>query len=573
MKKPILALLILSAAGCDQHPELTPLPQRVAPAVVAQGQERYVVIEGRNFTPTLSWKSSGGASLDASFLAQFGNQPGVDAWPASTKTLTARLPKNLPAGLHGVVVQGPGGQAGQLADALCVDDQPFQELIHACLMDITEGVMDICATSLDGGYHKRTVIDDAVPGIAQGAGTNQTESLWNGFTLSPDGRLLVFLRWTPDQTRLRLILYQFDTKNEITLDEVEVPSQAENPFRLLSPPVFSPDSRLLVYVKNNRYLMRQEVPDQIGPLDDPLVLAEEPVPSNTTVNIMYPDIDPAMRYVLYTRVIDSKLYERSDDVVSLHLVPLSGGVPRLLLEEDPQSSRNGPGTFLPGGEGVIFISDRLNLQIPTPFGSMTAATNLYRASLYGGPVEPLGNPTAAYLYGKPVISPDGRFVATTGFLADVSGSGLDIMLTNLKDGRVTRVVEDPVRYCIPLDIEESCADPENPREWVLPCCADPGNTATCCGIFGSQYCPTWDVGPSFTPDSRGLYANGLAIQWVCSEDNTYGNWYWQGRIANVFLYKATFSDDGRTTLLETLPYGLLDMPLGPLVRQTVAPCR
>jgi hypothetical protein len=319
--------------------------------------------------------------------------------------------------------------------------------------------------------------------------------------------------------------------------------------------------------------MRQEVPDKIGPLDDPFVLAEEPVPPDTTVNIVYPDIDPAMRYVLYTRVIDSKAQVRTDDVVSLHLVPLSGGVPRLLLEEDPQSSRNGPGTFLPGGEGVIFISDRLNLLIPTPFGSMTAATNLYRVNLYGGPVEPLGNPSAAYLYGKPLVSPDGRFVATTGFLADVSGSGLDVMLTNLKNGQVTRVVEDPVRYCIPVDIEESCADPDNPREWVLPCCADPGNSATCCGIFGSQYCPTWDVGPSFTPDSRALYANGLAIQWVCAQDEVYGNWEWQGRIANVFLYKATFSDDGRTTMLETLPYGLLDMPLGPLVRQTVSPCQ
>jgi hypothetical protein len=570
MKKLLLPILLLSACGCDQHPELTPLPESVAPAVVAQGQERYVVIAGENFTPALSWKSAGGAGVDATFLVQFGNQPGVGAWPASTESLTARLPKNLPAGRHSVVVQGPGGQAGQLADALCVDDQPFQELIHACLMDITAGVMDICSTSLDGGYHKKPVVSNAVPGIAQGAGTNQTESLWNGFTLSPDGQLLAFLRFTPDQTRLRLILYQFGSGTEITLDEVEVPDQAENPFRLLSPPVFSPDSRLLVYVKNNRRLMRREVPDKIGPLDDPVLLAEEPEQPGAQVNIVYPDIDPAMRFVLYTRVIDSKALERSDDIVSLHLVPLSGGIPRMLLEEDPLSSKNGPGTFLPGGEGVVFISDRLNLQIPTPFGAMTAATNLYRVSLYGGPVEPLGNPTAAYLYGKPAVSPDGRFVATTGFLADVSGSGLDIMLTNLQNGQVTRVLEDPVRYCIPDAIEESCADPVNPREWVLPCCADPGNSATCCGIFGSTYCPTWDVGPSFTPDSRALYANALAISWVCSEDNTYGNWYWQGRIANVFLYKATFNDNGQTTLLETLPYGLLDMPLGPLVRQTVS---
>ena len=119
----------------------------------------------------------------------------MKAWPASTGVLTARLPADLPAGKHSVVVQGPGGEAAQLNDALCVDAEPFQELIQACLMDIGQGVMDICSTSLDGGLHKKVVVYDAVPGIAQGAGTNQTESLWHGFTLSPDGMLLAFLRW------------------------------------------------------------------------------------------------------------------------------------------------------------------------------------------------------------------------------------------------------------------------------------------------------------------------------------------------------------------------------------------
>jgi hypothetical protein len=364
---------------------------------------------------------------------------------------------------------------------------------------------------------------------------------------------------------LHLILYRFRDGTEFKIDEAEVPTGTENPFRLLSTPVFSPDSQLLVYVKDSRRLMLQEVPTAVGPLDDPVLLAEEPQPQDAQVNIMYPDVDPAMRFVLYTRVM-----ERYDDIVSLHLVPLAGGTPRMLLEEDPLESKNGPGTFLPSGAGVVFLSDRLHLQIPTPFGAMTAATNLYKVGLYGGPVEPLGNPTAAYLYGKPVVSPDGRFVATTGFLADVSGSGLDIILTDMQNGKTHRVLEDPVRYCIPAAGETSCADPFVPQEYALPCCADPGNSLTCCGIFNSGYCPTWDVGPSFTPDSRALYANALAIQWVCTLDEDIGFWYWQGRIANVFLYKASFSEEGRTTELETLPYGLLDMPLGPLVRQTVS---
>ncbi len=115
--RPVWTAVLIWTAGmagaCDQAPELTPVPQRVVPAVVAQGQERFVVIEGRNFTPTLSWKSAGGAGVDTSFVVQFGSQPGVAAWPASTERLTARLPMNLPAGSHSVVVQGPGGQAGQ----------------------------------------------------------------------------------------------------------------------------------------------------------------------------------------------------------------------------------------------------------------------------------------------------------------------------------------------------------------------------------------------------------------------------------------------------------------------------
>jgi hypothetical protein len=135
------------------------------------------------------------------------------------------------------------------------------------------------------------------------------------------------------------------------------------------------------------------------------------------------------------------------------------------------------------------------------------------------------------------------------------------------------VLEDPVRYCIPEALVEGCADPDNPQEWVLPCCADPSDSLTCCGFFNSGFCPTWDVGPAFTPDSKALYANGLAVQWLCTHEESTGYWYWQGRIANVFLYKATISDSGQTTRLETLPYGLMDMPLGPLVLQTVSPCQ
>ncbi len=562
------AALIWMAAACDQAPELTPVLLGVAPSVVAQGQERYVIIEGKNFNPTLFWDSEGGAGVNTSFLVRFGTRQAVEAWRASTERLIARLPGDLPAGKTSVAVWGPGGQSARLDDALCVDAEPFQELIHASL---GEGVMDICSTSLDGGFEERTILRNAVPGIAEGAGTNQTESLWHGFALSPDGMLLAFLRWTDQQQRLRLILYRFEDQTEITLDEVEVPSDIQNPFRLLSTPVFSPDGRLLVYVKDARRLMLQKVPAKLTPLADPLLLTEEPERQGVRVNILYPDIDPAMRFVLYTRVADADEATRYDDIVSLHLVPLSGGSPRLLLDEDPLESKNGPGAFLPSGQGVVFLSDRLKLEIPTPFGIMYPATNLYRAGLYGGPVEPLGNPTGAYLYGKPVVSPDGNFVACTGFLADVSGSGLDIVLTNLQDGRTARVLHDPVRYCIPEVTESGCNDPDDgdPQEWALPCCADLGDSSTCCGIFTPEYCPTWDVGPSFTPDSRSLYANALSIQWVCSQEEDSTGWYWQGRIANVYIYKASFSDEGRTTGVEALPYGLWDMPLGPLVRQVV----
>ena len=78
------------------------------------------------------------------------------------------------------------------------------------------------------------------------------------------------------------------------------------------------------------------------------------------------------------------------------------------------------------------------------------------------------------------------------------------------------------------------------------------------------------MSPSFTPDSRALYANALAIQWVCTQQDEYSDWDWLGRIVNVFLYQASFNQAGQTTRLETLPYGLLDMPLGPLVRQVVS---
>jgi len=564
-KWPHLLMLIafVSAwptSGCKQNPGNEPVLHRIIPDMIGITEERQLIIEGANFIPTFSLSTKdNNLQVNTRFYIRFDDGPEFQATLLSSSRLSVQTPANLAAGSHSVTVVSPSGKSVQLQNALFVDQEPKLRLVFTC-PDISW--VNVCSTSLIQ-TDTRTLATHIHVNDELTIGSGLTDTLRHPYSLSNDGQFLVFFRTTSAASggNLQLWIKNLSADWEAMLFETSISGQDTNPMQLISTPMFSPDNRKLVFIHKKRNLMVQNVPRDSLQVEQAQLLYSEAQPASGEVVFKYPEIDPADRYVLFTRVHNFSQEPQGDVDISMYLSPLNGDSTRALLSDhETYGAQDGPGAFMPTGDRVIFLSTRANLTIPTPFGWMGPVTNLYQVDLFGGPVEPVSTSMVAYLYGKPVVSPNGRLVACNGYLADTSGSGLDIIVTDLKTGFMSRAGADPVRYCVPQDVISDCELPYWLTAYYLKCCSDYDDDTSCCD-FDTGKCPTWELAPSFSPDSRNLIADGLAYQWVCAPGELVGEpWSWVMYLTDYIVYFSVLNENGIAFLERPLPTGNLNFP-------------
>ncbi|MBW1810650.1 MAG: hypothetical protein JRJ87_20830 [Deltaproteobacteria bacterium] len=553
--------------GCKQTPGNPPELHRIIPDIIGLAEEHYLIVEGENFIPAFSLSTEDNSlQANSRFYIRFDDGPEFQAVLLSSSRLSVQAPANLAPGSHAVSVISPSGKTARLQDGLFVDQEPKLRIVYTC-QDLSW--LDVCSTNL-GGTDTRILATRILVSDTLTANSGLTDTLIHPYSLSSDGHNLAFFRKTGGENggSLQLWLKNLTAGWETMLFETSIPSQATNPLELISTPVFSPDNNRLVYILEKRNLMIQKVPQDSRQVEQAQLLFSEAQPASGELVFKYPEIDPADRFVLFTRVHDY-LEEPSGDVdVSLHLTPLNGDPIRpLIIDHETYGAKDGPGVFMPSGDKVIFLSTRSNLIVPTPFGWMGPVTNLYQVDLFGGPVEPVSTSMVAYMYGKPAVAPNGRLVASNGYLADVSGSGLDIIVTDLKTGFMSRAGSDPVRYCVPQDVFSDCKLPYWSVSYLLRCCSDYEDETSCCD-FDSGMCPTWELAPSFSPDSRNLIADGLAYQWVCLPGKFLSDpWHWAMSLTEYLIYFGALTEKGIAWSEHPLTTGSLEFPPSALFMQ------
>ncbi|NMB74076.1 MAG: hypothetical protein GYA21_02980 [Myxococcales bacterium] len=482
----LLALSVAWLPGCENGPRWTPRPAAVRPAAVGVGSDRWLLIDGQEFMPSAAWSASGGVALDARFQVQLNGSAASSVRWLGPERMLARLalPGEWSTGTLDLEVIGPNGRVGGLARAACAGPaEPW--LLHCCMAEATERI-DLCATPPGGSQPSRRVASDLfLPNVGN-------KGL---FLVSPDQRWLAFLRRSVEQGWLALVLVDRLRGFEVEMDRLAISAPADNPAwdsRLLDW-TFSPDGSWLAWVVERRLLKVARLPAS----------PEEPVSVRVLVDdtngapggIDSPDIDPASRRVLFTRWAEAP--GRSfNPPRALYLVPLEGGAPLPLIEGEDEGAgtNNGPGAFLPGGEGVLFLSERLRLRMPfiNTDGNgqqqvvMVNANLPHRLVWPEGSVSGVTDPIYAYFsLTRPVISPDGRFAAFVGQAYDeIAASGksfVDVFLVDL-----SQAPAEPVR-ALPDHI--ACA--------ALGTCAN------------GTVLDVYDLAPAFSPDSRWLTADAL----------------------------------------------------------------
>lgn len=235
---------------------------------------------------------------------------------------------------------------------------------------------------------------------------------------------------------------------------------------------FTPDGHTVVYLIDQRQLVAQQIPKPGDPAKAPVVLYD--LGHAGSEILTRPVVDPTGEKVLFSKVStpnDSGLLV--GERLALYEVPIAGGDPVTVLDERAQGVSDGPGVFLPSGKGILFVSDRMGLEVPAPVDgkpAMVPASNLFRLDPDTGKITAITPPTLEAYLGPPVVSPDGRWAAGSGVLLDLTKSGADLLLTDLKTGRIYRAVADP-----------------------------------------KGQPPTFDLDPAFSPDSRILYGTAASM--------------------------------------------------------------
>lgn len=576
MKNLTLALLGLGlCAGCEQAPDLVPRPERVSPARVPAGQQHYVVIEG-HFPPLVGWDLNSEPEVITELEVRIDGVRADAVRRAGRDRLVVRTPA-LSAGCHDVLVTRSGGLEGRLSQGLCAAEVASLHMVHGCIL---QGVGSLCTSELIDGQAQavQSLVQDALPLAHLEAGLFQADSSLAAYAVSMDGSKLAYLRFSPPagegfdgEIQLRVAhlgeAQLGESSWEISLATVAQPPEFVEPedeslsFYGLSGLAFSPDGRFLTWVRDHRLVMVSRVPGGSQDKLDPIELAS--VPADAGQRLLAPDIDVTSRFVLYTWVSSDRLLAGAPNQINVFRVPIDGGdPPEALFPEEEAHILNGPGAFHPDGGRVIFVSDRLQMEIFTPFGSMAKVINLYALDLNSRQVTALTSPTAGLWLGRPKLSPDGRTAANIGFIADDTFSFLDLFAVDLGTGSIERVGEDEVPFCYPPQ-EASCIPGS-----LHGCCSG----ADCCSFQNLGACPSWELLSSFSPDSQRLAINYAPLVWYCFDDG-FGGGVWDSGMLDyrISLSQLQPGTDWLTDDLDGAIYNWGEYSFGPSFLQRLNP--
>jgi hypothetical protein len=182
----------------------------------------------------------------------------------------------------------------------------------------------------------------------------------------------------------------------------------------------------------------------------------------------------------------------------------------------------------------------------TPFLDTMPVTNLYRVELASGRVEPATAPVAGSFAGRPEIAADGRWAACSGFLSEDSFKMLDVLLADLEAGRVERQGLDRTPFCYP-DQSAVCTPGD-----TQACCRYNHPDTICCSPQSPLDCPTWELLPSFAPDSSTMALSFMPWHWQCGLSADGGR-YWRLSAFDRGLGLAELQADERWQLDEADP--------------------
>ncbi|MBN2496185.1 MAG: hypothetical protein JXR96_16450 [Deltaproteobacteria bacterium] len=489
--------------ACQQTPDLAPRIDAIVPSAVAADQERFVRLEGF-FPPLVGWEASS-IEVDSRYTVAVGSSVSDCSVQLDEQHLSFRIPR-LQAGCYDLRVTGPAGDEAYWPQGLCAH-QAEQRLVFGRVRAPASGRIDLFSRT-DG--RDEPLMADVLGAYAEAASRLQTVVISVGHRISSDGRWIAFLRPTGGDTAPRdaLVLAPMDdlAEQHVLADLPAPPSEAalgEFYKSSITSPVFCPDSSFLFWIEKQQRIFSLRLPSPSEPPPDKEQLFALADPDAV---LMALDADIANRHLLYTR------FDPGEDETSMWLLPL--GAPAdpvpLLTHAEGQDVCDGPGSFHPSGQSVIFLSDRHKTEFVTFFG-MVPATMLYRYSLGSAQVEPISPPRACYMFGQPILSPDGRLAASVGDLADESRSSFDILITDLATGDAHRPQGDPLGNCAPPYADEVCSRAGQ----VFPCCTDASDPATCCAGEDLSMCPNLELLPAFGPDSRRLAGSFIRYTWFC----------------------------------------------------------
>jgi len=477
VKKAIAAFALCTLiTNCNQSPDVIPELVTTYPAALAAGETHYLVVEGRDFYPSVGWSTMDDeARLDFDYTVSLPGLPAAEVFVLGGQRLVAGFTPgaDTPRGWYDLWVTSPTGTTGKLAQSVCVSRKKSLQLLYIRFRYQGNAIVGADLYSVDYLTHAGPwlLIENAVPLIS------------SGFAHSPDGNLVAFYRFrsSGEVQFAQLVLARLGRAMDQVLWErllAEIPQNSNDDYIEL--PVFSPDSRMIAYIENGRRLVAGPVPQEENDTFEPRILVEEPIDSGA--RLYAPDISPDSDTVVYSRVSNPGSTVNDVDKSILYRVSIRDPAPAELIHAAADvGEHNSYGAFLPLGERVLFLSDKLHMLINSPYG-MLPVTGLHTVETASGKTGDVMGPAATVLLSKPVVSPDGHWAACLGFLSDRSFSGIDMLIVNLQNGAVFRTAADHFADC----------EPTGPN---------------------SDNCPTLDVAPAFDPASKQLFVTAIPYYW------------------------------------------------------------